>query len=73
VAIKKHTSFLLEVGNLVRKERLKTGISQGQLAFEIKTSLRQIQRIEAGEVNTGLLSLYKIADVLNVDVKKLLP
>ena len=73
MANKKQTAYLAEVGNTIRKERVKAGISQGQLAFEIKTSLRQVQRIEAGEINTGLLSLYKIAETLEIDIKKLLP
>jgi transcriptional regulator with XRE-family HTH domain len=73
VAVKKRASFLVQVGDRIRKERLKLGISQSQLAYEIKTSLRQIQRIENGEVNTGIISLYKIAEALEVDIKKLIP
>jgi transcriptional regulator with XRE-family HTH domain len=71
--VAKKSVFLIQIGDRIRKERIKAGISQSQLAFEIKTSIRQIQRIESGDVNTGILSLHKIAEALEIDVKKLIP
>ena len=73
MTIKKKIPFLISVGDRIRQERIKQGISQSQLAYEIRTSIRQIQRIENGEVNTGLVSLHKIAEALEIEVKKLIP
>ncbi len=43
-------------------------LSQSQLAYETGTTLRQIQRIESGEINAGVLYYIKIAEVLEVDI-----
>ena len=60
-------SFLQALGDNVRKHRLKNDMSQSQLAYEISTTLRQIQRIEAGTANASVLYYYKIAQVLEID------
>lgn len=64
--------FLKVIGSNVKKYRLKNNISQAQLAFEINTTLRQIQRIEAGSANFGILYLRKIAEVLEIETNKLI-
>ena len=64
--------LLKTVGDNIRKYRLKQNISQTQLAFEINSTLRQIQRIESGEYNAGLLYFIKIAEALEVDIKKII-
>ncbi len=53
---------------LIRKEK---GITQEQLAFDVGVELRQIGRIERGEINTGINSVFKIAKVLGVEPKEL--
>ena len=63
--------FLATVGENVRKYRFKTNLSQSQLAFEINTTLRQIQRIEAGTANASVIYYKKIAQVLEIDFKEL--
>ena len=63
---KSDTEFLKAIGLNVSKYRNKTNISQAQLAFEINTTLRQIQRIEAGTANFSILYLKKIAEILNI-------
>lgn len=63
---------LAEIGLKIRKFRLQKNISQAQVAFELGTSTKQFQRIEYGQINTGILNLIKIAKILDVDVKKLL-
>lgn len=72
VIVKKRLSILTQIGDKIRKARIKAGVSQAQLAFEIKTSPRQIQRIENGEVNTGIISLFKICEVLETPIKDLI-
>jgi len=64
--------FLQKAGENVRKYRLKSNLSQNQLAFETSTTLRQIQRIEAGEANAAILYYRRIAEVLEVDVNKII-
>lgn len=68
---KDDTLFLVSVGEKVRKHRLKNNLSQNQLAFEINTTLRQIQRIEAGTANASIIYYKKIAQVLEIDFKEL--
>ena len=69
---KAENKILKSIGDNVRKYRLKQNISQSQLGFEINTTLRQIQRIEKGESNAGILYFIKIAEALDVDIGKLL-
>ena len=66
------TRILKNIGVNIRKIRLQQNLSQAQLAFEIKTSTKQIQRIENGEINTGVITLFKIAEAMNVKVEKLI-
>lgn len=64
--------FILKIiGSNIRRMRFLIGISQSQLAFETNTTLRQIQRIEKGETNAGILFYVKIAEVLQVDLSDL--
>lgn len=58
--------FLKTIGENVRKHRVQNDISQSQLAFEINSSLRQVQRIENGEANSSIIYYYRIAEVLNI-------
>lgn len=69
---KAESKILKSIGDNIRKYRLKQNISQSQLGFEINTTLRQIQRIEKGETNAGVLYFIKIAEALDIDINKLL-
>lgn len=69
---KAENKILKSIGDNIRKYRLKQNISQSQLGFEISTTLRQIQRIEKGETNAGVLYFIKIAEALDIDINKLL-
>ena len=64
--------FLKKIGARIKALRKEQQISQSQLAFEADLPLRQIGRIERGELNTGVHTLYKIAFALNVSVIELL-
>lgn len=46
-------------------------LTQEQMAYELKTSLRQYGRIERGEHSTGMDTIERIASVLGVEVKEL--
>lgn len=47
-------------------------MSQSQLAYETGTTLRQIQRIERGDYNAGILYFVRIARSLSSTLDELL-
>tara|TARA_R110002072_G_scaffold251518_2_gene410377 strand:+ start:67 stop:312 length:246 start_codon:yes stop_codon:yes gene_type:complete len=64
---------LIAIGAKIEQLRKESKISRVQMAFELETNEKQLRLIEKGEINTGVLSLYKIAEILNVETKELLP
>lgn len=68
----KEIERLKKIGDNIRKERLKSQLSQAQIAYELKTSTKQFQRIEYGEINTGIINLFRISKILNVTIEKLI-
>lgn len=58
---------LEKTGNLLRVLRIEKKLSQKQLAFEIGVSRSQYQYMESGEANFGILTLYRLAEALEVD------
>ena len=55
--------------------RLKAGMTQAELSKKSGVNIRQIQRVELGEAETGNLTaknLLAIADALDVDIRMLL-
>ena len=67
-----HREFLINFGERVKSLRLSQNISRVQMAFEIGCNEKQLRLIEKGEINTGILSILKIAKVLEVSPKELL-
>ncbi len=63
--------ILKTIGSNIRRIRVSIGLSQSQLAFEANTTIRQIQRIEKGTSNAGILFYILIAEVLQVDLNTL--
>lgn len=59
------------IGNKVRETRLSKNLSQEELSYKSDLPLSQIGRIERGENNPTVSSLYAIADALGVDLKLL--
>ena len=68
----RHTDHLKKLGAKVKKTRESLGISQDELSFRTSLAKSQIGRIERGEINTGISTLYEIAMGLGVDIKDLL-
>lgn len=62
---------LKRIGFNIRKIRESQKISRLQLAFEIETTEKQIFRIEAGEINSGIMSFIKISRCLDVPLLQL--
>lgn len=67
-----HNKALIKLGITIRKLREKTtSFSQEKFGLEVDLSENQIRRIEKGQTNPTIKSLFKIADVLNVNIKDL--
>lgn len=58
-------------GQNVKNVRLRSSLTQMQLAVKAETDIRQIQRIEAGEISTSITQAYFIARALNVKLDEL--
>ncbi len=53
-------------GKRIKKLRTSQGISQSQLAFECGIRINQIGRIERGEINTSITSIFALAKALYI-------
>lgn len=56
------------VGAKIREIRKSRKMTLESLAFEADMAYTQLSRIERGKINTSIHQLYKICDVLHVDV-----
>lgn len=61
------------VGQLIKEEREKSGISQNQLAKQAGISQPNLSRIESGQQDPSIATLREIAKALGVDYRDLLP
>ncbi|ELU1435755.1 TPA: helix-turn-helix transcriptional regulator [Providencia rettgeri] len=62
-----------KLGERIRNERIKQGISQESLALLTDIDRSYVGRIERGEVNITVEKLYQIANVLKCSPSELLP
>jgi transcriptional regulator with XRE-family HTH domain len=69
----KDEDLLMRIGKKIREARIEKNISQELLANECETDYSQINRMELGKVNFTISQLYRIASVLNIPAKDLLP
>jgi transcriptional regulator with XRE-family HTH domain len=67
----KNKALIIVVGERIRALRIKKKISQEELANEADIPLSQIGRIERGENNPTISTLYVIAQALEVELKEL--
>ncbi len=63
----------VQFGLKLRKKRKEMGISQDKLALLAEIDRSYAGRIERGEVNVTLEKAYLLAEVLDCDVRELLP
>lgn len=64
---------IVKIGDTIRKKRIEMGISQQTLAFYLLSDKSLISEIERGHArNITLLTLFKIANVLEMDIKEFL-
>jgi len=62
-----------EVGDLIRNQRKAVGLSQEALAAKSKIDRSYMGRIERGEVNITIKSLWDISVAMGVPVRLLVP
>ncbi|MCL1063052.1 helix-turn-helix domain-containing protein [Shewanella benthica] len=63
----------VQFGSKLRDKRKALGISQDKLALLAEIDRSYAGRIERGEVNITLEKAYQLAEVLECDVRELLP
>ncbi|MDW3651004.1 MAG: helix-turn-helix transcriptional regulator [Bacteroidia bacterium] len=63
--------FLDTFGKRVKELRNQKGLTQHDLADRSYMDIRQIQRIEAGDINTSIWNAHLIAEGLEVPIDKL--
>ena len=63
--------YLKRFGNNLRNIRKEKGLTMEAVANEAEIEYRQLGRIERGEINTTIISLLRIAEILKVDMKML--
>jgi transcriptional regulator with XRE-family HTH domain len=63
----------LHVGSVIRRERVRLGLSQKDLADHLKKSFQQVQKYEAGSNRVSASVLHSIAEFLHVPVQKFFP
>ena len=61
-------AFIIEVGKKIQAKRKRLKLSQETLSFDADMPRNQIGRIERGEINTSLITLFKISKALNIDI-----
>lgn len=62
----------LTFGQNVKRIRHEKNLTQMQLSVKSETDIRQIQRIEAGEIATSITQAQLIAEALEVGLDELL-
>jgi transcriptional regulator with XRE-family HTH domain len=70
---KKSSAWLKQLGNNIRRERMTKGMSQQQLAEFADLNIRNVQRIEAGEIDALLTTVVRISKALSCPLERLVP
>jgi transcriptional regulator with XRE-family HTH domain len=66
LSVNAHDSFLKAFGSNLRRIRKEQNLTIVDLSIETGIESRQIGRIERGEVNTTILSVYRITEALKI-------
>lgn len=70
---KTRSPWLKQLGDNIRRERLAKTISQQQLAEMADLNIRNVQRIEAGELDVLLTTVVRIRKALDCTLERLVP
>lgn len=68
-----HSNWLKQLGDNIRRERLNKDMSQQRLAEIADLNIRNVQRIEAGELDVLLSTVVRIRKALNCSLERLVP
>lgn len=63
--------ILFNIGQKIRIERTKKGLSQEKLAELTEMSIKTLGKIERGQTDFVISNLISIANALNVDISEL--
>jgi len=67
----KNKKYIVSFGKNLYRLRKNAKLTQGQLAIDADIPLSQVGRIERGEVNTTISTVYVLAEALKIDVAQL--
>ena len=67
----KNKAYIDAFGENLKRLRKKAGLSQEDLANDADIPLSQVGRIERGEVNTTISTVYVLAEALKVEITDL--
>jgi transcriptional regulator with XRE-family HTH domain len=70
---KTRSPWLKQLGGNIRRERLVKTISQQRLAEMADLNIRNVQRIEAGELDVLLTTVVRIRKALDCPLERLVP
>lgn len=68
---REYDDYLKQLGQNLRDNRKKKGLTMEDLAHEAEIEYRQLGRIERGEVNTSVISLLRLCEALKIEMKDL--
>ena len=63
--------FKICLGNNIRKQRFKMGLTVEQLALNVRLTYSQVSRIELGKISTSAYTIYILSQTLNVSPNSL--
>jgi len=63
--------ILTTIGARIKIFRLKMNMTQNKLAGECDFQKASMSRIESGKINVTIRTLYKISQVLNINISEL--
>jgi transcriptional regulator with XRE-family HTH domain len=65
---KSEINYLKNLGTCIRKYRITSNLSQEDLAFKCDFDISQINRMELGKVNAGILAYQRVAEALEINL-----
>lgn len=68
---KEEIELLKSVGEKIKQKRKEMHLSQAILSYDANIPRNQVGRIERGEINTTIITLHKICDALEIELKEL--
>lgn len=63
--------LIKSIGEKIKQRRLELDLSQETLSFDANIPRNQVGRIERFEINTSIVTLFRICKALGIDLKDL--